>query len=269
MSKFIFLGAGKMATAIAGGMTGSGLFKNDNLSAFDVSEAACRAFEQASKVEAFNDLSRVDFAGADYVFLAVKPQYLNNALSPIRRFLCGKTIISIVAGKTIDELSEQTGSEKIIRVMPNTPALVGAGVAAYCCSPAVGGEDKKMVECVFNAVGTVYPVAENLLDAVTALSGCGPAYVFDFIAALADGGVTNGLSRQTALKLAAGTVLGAAKMVLESDQHVGQLRDNVISPGGVTAVGVNVLEKNAFRGIVIEAVNAAAEKSKMFASKKK
>ncbi|MBR1952987.1 MAG: pyrroline-5-carboxylate reductase, partial [Lentisphaeria bacterium] len=227
MSKIFFLGAGKMATAIAGGLVKSGLYKSCELAAFDVSAAAGENFtrETGVKVTVLEDI-----VNAEAVLLAVKPQMLFQALEPLQGKLSSKLIISIVAGVKIRQIAEVVNSERIVRVMPNTPALVGEGASAYAPGAGASAEDAALVGKILEAVGVAYQVKESDLDAVTGLSGSGPAYVFEFIQALADGGVAEGLSRDVAVKLAAQTLLGAAKMVLATGKHPVELCDAVTSP---------------------------------------
>lgn len=260
MSKLLFIGAGQMATAIAGGIVRDGLFTTGDLSAFDVSPQASAAFTKLTGVDCVSDIFTA-LEDAENVLIAVKPQYLAQALAPLRGKFSGKLIISIAAGVTIETLAELTESKRIIRVMPNTPALVGKGAAAYAGAKDISDQDLEFTCRIFNAVGCGVQVPEKLLDAVTGLSGSGPAYVFEFIQALADGGVAEGLPRDTALKLAAQTVLGSAAMVLESGTHPAVLKDQVTSPGGTTARGLEKLAERGFSGTVIQAVRAAAARS--------
>ena len=198
---------------------------------------------------------------AEKILIAVKPQYLASALAPLKGKFADKLILSIVAGVTIDTLSALTESRRIIRIMPNTPALVGKGAAAFAGSEAASADDLEFASGIFNAAGIGVQVPEKLLDAVTGLSGSGPAYVFEFIQALADGGVAEGLPRDTALHLAAQTVLGAAAMVLETNIHPAVLKDQVTSPGGTTSRGLEKLAEKGFSGTVIQAVRAASARS--------
>ena len=169
---------------------------------------------------------------------------------------------------TIEALSAVTGSGRIIRVMPNTPAMVGAGASAYACGQDVTVEDEKFVCDLLGAVGTVTRVNENLMDGVTGLSGSGPAYVFTFIQALADGGVAEGLSRAAAVELAVQTVLGAAEMVKQTGVHPMELCDQVTSPAGTTSRALELLAQRGFSGTVMQAVRAAAARSRELGSKK-
>jgi len=175
-------------------------------------------------------------------------------------------LISIAAGVTIQAIMNQApGARRVIRAMPNMPALVREGMTALAWSGALAEEDKAIARAVFQAVGRVIPIEERLMDAVTGLSGSGPAYVFQAIEALADGGVKMGLPRQTAEILAAQTVLGAAKMVLESGDHPAKLKDRVASPGGTTIAGLHRLEEGRFRATLMAAVEAATKRSQELA----
>jgi pyrroline-5-carboxylate reductase len=258
-----FLGAGKMATALAKGFVQARLVTPQHLIASDVNESAAAAFvkEVGAKTTAFNpDVARF----AEVLILAVKPDQVDALLSEIRDHFSEKhLLISIAAGVTLARLEAglPTGA-RVIRVMPNTPALVGASASAFAPGRSASRADSDLVQQLLSSVGAAYPVKESLLDAVTGLSGSGPAYGYLFIEALSDGGVAAGLPRDVATKLAAQTVLGAAKMVLETGLHTGTLKDMVTSPGGTTIEGLHELEKGNLRGTVISAVRAAADKSK-------
>ena len=260
MSKLFFIGAGKMASAIAGGIVKAGIFSANEISAFDVNPQAAEAFTALTGVRCVSD-AESELAAAENVLIAVKPQYLGAALSAYKGKFSGKLVISIVAGVTIDTLSEMTGTARIVRVMPNTPVLAGKGAAAFAGASEASESDLALVSNIFNAAGIGLEVPEKLLDAVTGLSGSGPAYVFEFIQALADGGVAEGLPRDKALLLAAQTVLGAAAMVLESGRHPAVLKDEVTSPGGTTARGLEKLAEKGFSGTVLQAVRAASARS--------
>jgi pyrroline-5-carboxylate reductase len=257
-----FLGAGKMATALAEGFIRAGLVTPKEVIASDVSEAACAAFakDTGAKTTAFNpDVAKA----ADVLILAVKPHQVSSVLGELREHLTDKhLILSIAAGVTLAKLEASVDDARVIRVMPNTPALVGLSASAFALGKSAGPADAQLATKLFSAVGVAFQVNESLLDAVTGLSGSGPAYVYMFIEALSDGGVAAGLPRDIATKLAAQTVLGAAKMVLETGQHPGALKDMVTSPGGTTIEGVHELEKGKLRGTVMSAVRAASEKSK-------
>mgnify|MGYP000646358798 CR=1 FL=1 len=279
MSKLFFLGAGKMATAIAGGIVKAEVFQKAELAAFDVSPKAADEFEQKTGVRCYwGGADSLLFRGkdgaeecggalrkiveqADAVLLAVKPQVLASALEPLAGCLAGKPVISIVAGVPIDRLAGLTGSGRIVRVMPNTPALVGEGAAGYSLAPEAQAADGELANRILSAVGVAMQVDEKYLTAVTALSGSGPAYVFEFIRALSDGGVAEGLPRDVATKLAIQTVLGSAAMAKETGIHPAILKDQVTSPGGTTIRALEVLEDRAFAGAVIAAVRACARRS--------
>lgn len=262
-----FIGAGKMATAIAGGMVKNG-FKPENIRAFDVSHKAATHFAKQTGAATAASLEEA-VKGATVVVLAVKPQYLHDAVAESSGMLSDKLLISILAGVKISSLYEITKCERIIRVMPNTPALICEGFAAYSYSANTSESDRNIVEHIFNSVGQCSHVQEKLMDAVTGLSGSGPAFVFEFIQALCDSGVYLGLPRDMAIKMAAQTVLGSAKMVIETGEHPCLLRDQVTSPGGTTIRGINALEQASFRGTVINAVVAAANRSTELGQDKK
>jgi pyrroline-5-carboxylate reductase len=199
---------------------------------------------------------------SDVIFLAVKPQNMADVVTDIGGTLgVKKLVVSIAAGVTIARLAEGLRTQRVIRVMPNTPALVGQGAAAYTLGPAATADDGLLVGQLLAAVGVAVKVDEKLLDVVTGLSGSGPAFVYVMIEALADGGVRMGLPRETALTLAAQTVRGAAQMVLTSGEHPAALKDKVASPGGTTIAGLAALEDRGFRGTLIGAVEAATRRS--------
>ena len=258
-----FLGAGKMGTALARGFIQAGLVTADQIIASDPVEGARAAFgrEVGAKITAAN-VEVAQFASV--LLLAVKPDQVNGALEEIRgQFTDKHLLISIAAGVPIAKLESGLGANaRVIRVMPNTPALVGASATAYALGKATWPEDAQLAQKLFSAVGIAFSVKESLLDAVTGLSGSGPAYVYLMIEGLSDGGVAAGLPRDIATKLAAQTLLGAAKMVLETGLHPGALKDMVTSPGGTTIEGLHELEKGHVRGSLMNAVRAATEKSK-------
>lgn len=273
MIKLFVIGAGKMGGAIAGGLIAKKMFSSDEVAAFDVNAAAAESFAKRAGCAAYSTVEAAGgaFAEAPAVLLAVKPQVLESALAMWKNAaapLSGKLIISIVAGMPIEKIARLVGGERIVRVMPNTPALVGAGAAAYAPGAGATEEDAALVEKILSAVGMARRMKESDLDAVTALSGSGPAYVFAFIQALADGGVAEGLSREAALALAVQTVLGSAEMAARSGEHPAVLKDAVTSPGGTTIRALEVLEDRGFSGAVIQAVRAAAARSRELGGKK-
>jgi len=258
-----FLGAGTMATALAKSFVQSGLVAAKDVIASDPLEAARASF--AKTVGAKTTASNVTVVKtAEVVILAVKPDQVDGVLAEIRgHFTENHLLISIAAGVPIARLETelQTGA-RLIRVMPNSSAVVNAAVSAFAAGKSALPADAELAEKLFSSVGVAFPIKEYLLDAVTGLSGSGPAYVYMFIEALSDGGVATGLPRAIATKLAAQTVLGAAKMVLETGLHSAQLKDMVASPAGTTIEGIHELEKGKFRGTVISAVRAGVEKSR-------
>jgi pyrroline-5-carboxylate reductase len=195
--------------------------------------------------------------------LAVKPQSMKALLEEIRPLLTERhLIVSIAAGVSLRQLADGIGARRrLVRVMPNTPCLVGASASAYTPGEGATAEDAALVERLLKAVGVAFRVPENLLDAVTGLSGSGPAFVYLMIEALSDGGVRVGLPRDAAAALAAQTVLGAAKMVLETGSHPGVLKDQVASPGGTTIAGLHALERGGVRGAIMDAVEAATRRA--------
>ena len=261
--KIGFLGAGKMATALAQGFVNARLVVAKQMFAADPFDAARKHFAAATGAKTFS--ANLDVAkAATVLILATKPDQVAAALAEISGAFTKKhLVISIAAGVTLAKLEAALPvGARIIRVMPNTPALVGAGASAFALGKNASGADAELAKKLLSAVGLALQVKENLLDAVTGLSGSGPAYVYQFIEALSDGGVAAGLPRDIATKLAAQTVLGGAKMVLETGQHPGALKDQVTSPGGTTIEGIHELEKGKLRATVMSAVRAATEKSK-------
>lgn len=258
-----FLGAGKMGVALARGFIHAQLVGPKDIIAGDPHETARKKFTDEVCAEVAK--SNADVAKrATVLILAVKPDHVADALGELRgAFTSEHLLISIAAGVTLAKLEGGLPpGARVIRVMPNTPALVGVGASAFALGKSATAADGELAKKLLSAVGIAFQVKEPLLDAVTGLSGSGPAYVYQFIEALSDGGVAAGLPRDMATKLAAQTVLGAAKMVLETGEHPGALKDQVTSPGGTTIEGLHELEKGRMRAIVMSAVRAATEKSK-------
>jgi pyrroline-5-carboxylate reductase len=257
-----FLGAGQMATALAKGWAAAGLLDADKSLASDPVPAARERFAAATGVRAVEANAPV-VAGCDVLVLAVKPQTMVAVLGEVRPHLTPRhLVISIAAGVTLRQLAAGLGDAvRLVRVMPNTPCLVGASAAGFAAGPTATAADTQLVADLFDAVGRAFPVGEHLLDAVTGLSGSGPAFVYVFIEALADGGVRVGLPRDVALALAAQTVLGSAKMVLDTGTHPAALKDAVASPGGTTIAGLHALERAGFRAAAMDAVRAAADRA--------
>ena len=256
-----FLGAGRMATALARGWLSAGLARADACRASDPVPQARQAFTAETGCPAGAD-NRAVVEASDLLVLAVKPQSMAGLLTEVRPALRGPLVVSIAAGITLRQLADGLGGGcRLVRVMPNTPALVGASASGYAIGENATPEDTALVDRLLNAVGRAFRLPESLLDAVTGLSGSGPAFVYVLIEALADGGVRVGLPRDAALKLAAQTVLGSAKMVLETGQHPAALKDAVASPGGTTIAGLHALERAAFRAALMDAVEAATARA--------
>jgi pyrroline-5-carboxylate reductase len=265
-----FLGAGQMATALAKGWSAAKLLDAQQSIASDPFPDARNKFQQETGIKTTSNNKEV-VQKCRILIIAVKPQSMNTLLEEIRHFLdSDHLIISIAAGISLQQLaSGLEANYRLARVMPNTPCLVGASAAGFALGSNATAEDGDLVSRLFNSVGKAFNVPEKQLDAVTGLSGSGPAYVYAFIEALADGGVRVGLPRNVALQLATQTVLGAAKMVQETHQHPAVLKDAVTSPGGTTIAGLHALEQSAFRGAVMDAVFAAAERSSELAAEAK
>jgi pyrroline-5-carboxylate reductase len=257
-----FLGAGRMATALARGLLSGGLVEADALTASDPYPAARDAFARETGAVVLDDNSALA-KRSNVLVLAVKPQQFAAAGQTIAQEMTkDHLVISIMAGVTMASLRKTLGAEaRLVRVMPNTPALVGSGAAGYCLSDNCTKDDGPLVEKLLKCVGIAERVSEPLLDAVTGLSGSGPAFIYAVIEALSDGGVLVGLPRDVAIRLAAQTVKGAAEMVLQTGQHPGVLKDQVTSPGGTTIAGLAALEAGALRSTLMEAVRAATERS--------
>lgn len=257
-----FIGAGRMATALARGLVSSEFVPVGHIVASDIVPEARRRFTEetgALAVEATSDVLQ----RATVVFLAVKPQQMTAALTELQPHLRpDHLLISIAAGVPIAAIAKVLGPKaRIVRVMPNTPCLVGHGASAFALGENATGDDSRIVERMLSTVGIAVAVPEKLLDAVTGLSGSGPAYVYQIIEALSDGGVLAGLPRDVATKLAAQTVLGAARMVLETGEHPGALKDAVASPGGTTIAGLQALEAGGLRAALMNAVAKATARS--------
>ena len=262
MSKTIgFIGAGNMGKAIIKGILSVGQATPEEIFVYDSYQPSLDSIQSELGVSITSSENEV-VQKASIIILAVKPNAIDEVLNKIKDDLTKeKVLVSIAAGTPIEKLSAHLSNEsKVVRVMPNTPALVGQGMSAISCNPYVTEEEKQAILAVFNSFGEAEIVSESLMDAVTGLSGSGPAYVYLFIEALADGAVFEGMPRESAYKFAAQTVLGAAQMVLETGKHPGELKDMVSSPGGTTIAAVKSLENNGFRSAVINAVNAAAKK---------
>lgn len=256
------IGAGKIGSAIARGVIHAGLVGKEKVIASDVSETLRRSAAQELGIRATADnIELCNFA--DIVILAVKPQVVDTVAREVAKKIGNsKLLVSVAAGVPLARIEAQLEpGARVVRVMPNIPCVVGAGAAGYAGGAHATPADLEKVGAILNSFGVGMAVEEKYLDAVTGLSGSGPAYVFLFMEALADGGVQMGLTREVALKLAMQTVYGAARMALESKKHLGELKDEVTSPGGTTIAGIYAMEQKGFRGAVMDAVVSATKRS--------
>ncbi len=260
--KIGFIGAGQMATALAQGFARAGLTDGSRLCAADPVAEAVTHFTEATGGAIASD-NRDLVQRSDVVFLAVKPQQMAAVLDDVALELVpGKLIVSIAAGVSLATMEKRLGLQaRVVRVMPNTPCLVGRGACGFCLGAAAEEGDAALVEQLLSSVGLAFRVPEKLMDAVTGLSGSGPAFVYTMIEALSDGGVRMGLPRNISTALAAQTVAGAAEMVLTTGEHTGTLKDRVTSPGGTTIAGIQALEEGGLRAALMGAVEAATERS--------
>ena len=261
--KIGFIGCGNMATAMLKGILKCGEVKNDDMIASAKSDRTREKIEKELGIhKADTNVQVVEFA--DVVFLAVKPQFLEGVLDEIKSHVRQEQIfISIAPGKTLKWLAEHLGEKtKIVRTMPNTPAMVGEGMTGLCVNSLVTDEDTELAVKLCNSFGKTEIIPENLMDVVTGVSGSSPAYVFMFLEAMADAAVADGMPRAQAYKFAAQAVLGSAKLMLETGKHPGELKDMVCSPAGTTIQAVRILEEKGLRSAVIEAQTACVKKSR-------
>lgn len=261
--KIGLVGAGRMTTALARGFIAARLVPPNALLASDPVAATREAFEREAPGTTVLAANGPEFRACDVVFLAVKPQTMKQALAEVQEHLRGDAlVVSIAAGVTIDRLAAQLApAQRIVRVMPNTPCLIGKGASGYSLGPTATAEDGKLVAQLLSAVGVAYEVPEAQLDAVTGLSGSGPAYIYTLIEQLAEGGRNVGLAPELAAALAVQTAIGAAEMVLATGETPAVLRDRVTSPGGTTLAGLKALEENGFGRAIVAAVEAATARS--------
>jgi pyrroline-5-carboxylate reductase len=254
-----FLGAGQMATALARGWLEAHLLSSDRTLASDPWQPARHAFQQQTGIRCGGD-NRAVVEASDVLVLAIKPQNMPEIVHDIASVIQPRhLVLSIVTGVSLRQLGEAFGAAcRAVRIVPNTPCLVGTSASAFAGNDHATEADLQLVERLFNSVGLALRLEERLLDAVTGLSASGPAFVYVVIEALSDGGVRMGLPRPVATQLAAQTVLGAARMVLQTGQHTGVLRDQVASPGGTTIAGLHALERGGLRAALMNAVEAAS-----------
>lgn len=257
-----FIGAGNMGSAIIGGIINSGLYKADEIIAADKNVSVLDNLKKQFNIKVTENNRQL--AECNILFLAVKPQFLYAVIDEIKDVVKNETIIvSIVAGQSLKKIETAfSKSIHLIRVMPNTPALVGESMSALTPNENVSDKELLKIKKIFESFGKAEIISENLMDAVTAVSGSSPAYIFMLIEAMADAAVNAGMPRKQSYVFAAQAVLGSAKMVLETGLHPGELKDMVCSPAGTTIEAVKVLEEKGFRSSIIEAMDACVKKSK-------
>lgn len=259
--KIGFIGCGNMAKAMITSIIKAELVGSESVFASDGYQPSLDDAKTCLGINTTMDNKEV-VKSSDVIFLAVKPNIYDAVMQEIAPLVDGKLIVSIAPGKTLAYLENGLGKDtKILRTMPNTPAMVGEGVTAICPNNNVTKEDQEVLETIIGTFGTAERIDEKLFDAVVAVSGSSPAYVFMFIEAMADAAVLQGMARDKAYRFAAQAVLGSAKMVLDTNKHPGALKDMVCSPGGTTIEGVAVLEEKGMRSAVIQAMNAVYYKS--------
>lgn len=258
-----FIGGGAMAEAIIKGITGSGLVAGSCISVGDPTQKRCDYLHDTYGVNAVTD-NQEAVREADLVILAVKPQVAPAALTPelVSSVKKGAWVLSIMGSVSLEQLHGYFPGFPVIRTMPNTPLAVGAGMTAICPDENTGEAMKADAEAIFGCCGETEFVAESAIEAITAISGCGPGYAFVIIDALADAGVRAGLPRALSIKLAAQTLAGSGKLCVESGLHPAQLRDQVTSPGGTTIAGIHALENHGVRGAFYDAVQAVLQRSR-------
>jgi pyrroline-5-carboxylate reductase len=263
-----FLGSGNMAEALVKGLLRAEMATSSEIVCSDRNEERCSFFAQRYGVRSTRS-NREAVQASEIVVLSVKPQVMNRLLDEIAPVLdASKLVISIAAGVPIAAIERKVGhGVRIVRTMPNTPALVGAGATALVAGEHATDDDLKQARALFDAIGKTVVVDEPLLDAVTGLSGSGPAYIFLIIEALSDAGVKVGLPRVIAQELAAQTVLGSAKLLLETGEHPGRLKDQVTSPGGTAIAGLHTLEAGGLRTTLMNAVEVATQRSRELGAK--
>lgn len=265
MKKIGFIGAGNMGTAILRGVLDAGYLHAEQLCVTDKSSKRMMELSQTLPGVTFYDDACELVSACDLIILAVKPYILGDVLKTIRPVLdSSKSILSIAAGWTVPMLRDALkGTEAVyLRVMPNTPALVGEGMTALCDDTTFTEENFRLAKGIFDAVGRTVVLPERLFDGVIAISGSSPAYVYMMIEAMADAGVREGLTRPCAYEMAAQAVLGSALMVLQTGEHPGSLKDAVCSPAGTTIDAVVELERKGFRGAIMDAMKVCADKSR-------
>lgn len=261
--KLGFIGVGNMGTALLKGVLSSGFAAPENINIFDIDMGRTASLSRDTGV-VVHEGNKAVVESSDIIILAVKPAFIKKALDECKEsFGKSKLLVSIAVGVSIDTIKGMLGSDaKVVRTMPNIPLTVGEGMTLIAFDDKTDTREKDMVRKLFECAGKVEELEERLMSEVTALTGSSPAYVFVFIEAMADAAVLSGIPRGLAYRLASQTVLGSAKMVLESGKHPGELKDQVCSPAGTTIEAIASLEKNGFRYAVIEAMNECTKKAR-------
>ncbi len=257
-----FIGAGQMARALANGIVASGQVASERIVAYDPLESTLSLFRSQVSGAGAGDSNQGVVSQADTIFVAVKPQVIDAVFSELQDVdTSSKLFVSIVAGVHLERLSSGLRTPRVIRVMPNTPCLIGVGASGFSLGGGATPEDGELVERLLQSVGISLPLPEPLLDVVTGLSGSGPAYIYTIIEALSDGAVRMGLPRDASNQLAVQTVIGAAKMVQSTSEHPAVLKERVASPGGTTIAGLQAMEDGRIRSVLMAAVQAATLRS--------
>lgn len=266
MKKIGFIGCGNMAGAIIGGIIKSGVLTKEEIIAAEIFEGARASAEKRFGIEMTADNKKVA-TESEIIVLSVKPQFYVEVIEEIRPIISKDTIVLTIApGFSLDKLASLfSKGQKIVRAMPNTPALIGEGMTAVCPNKYIEAEELEWIKKLLGCCGKVEVIKEYMMDAVVSTSGSSPAYVYMMIEAMADAAVLDGMPRSKAYQFAAQAVVGSAKMVLETGKHPGELKDAVCSPAGTTIEAVRVLEEKGFRSAIIEAMKACADKSKRMA----
>jgi len=260
-STLAFLGAGRMASAIVDGLLAKGTYPKNNIACLSGSGPTAEALARRTGIRLATSLTDL-LATADTLVVAFKPQHLGTADPRLAELTAGKLVISVLAAKTLERLEKTFPKARVIvRTMPNTPSAIGAGVTGWCASKTLSPEDRASVLRLLGSIGREVELPEAQIDALMAISGCGPAYLFEFAGALREAGAAAGLDRATAQMLAIETILGSAKLMAQSGAEPEVLRNQVTSPNGTTFAALKRLEARDFRGIVTEAVLAAKARS--------
>ncbi len=259
--RFAFIGAGRMASAMVGGLLARRAAEPAEIACLGGNDDTAQVLARRTGITAAVDAAAL-IETADTVIAACKPQQLASLDSRLADLTDGRLVISILAGTRLDRLARSfPKARNLVRAMPNTPGQIGAGITGWCAQQTLSPGDRRLVDTVLGALGKTVELPEPDLDAVTALSGSGPAFLFEFVAALRDGGVAAGLSREVAAALARETVLGAARLLAETGIEPEALRDQVTSPHGTTYAGLQRLEARGFRDTIRETILAARARS--------